>query len=142
MIMCGGVTWIFVAIYWYGLWHGSVQWNSQRTMRTILAAGAAIAAGFVAGVLTYPIESDVGEFVGSVTAPLLWLIAATLIWRETAHERGLRLKSSDKSAVVCPNCGYNLTGLQSTRCPECGTQYTLDELLLAQPSQAEADVPE
>ena len=140
MVMSGGVTWIFIAIYWYGLWRGGVKWTSQRVMRTILAAVAAIVVGFIAGVLTYPIESDVGEFVGSVTAPLLWLIAVTIIWRETAQERGARLKQTDKSAIVCPKCGYNLTGLQNTRCPECGTQYTLDELLLGQPSRTPADV--
>jgi predicted Zn-ribbon and HTH transcriptional regulator len=30
--------------------------------------------------------------------------------------------------MACPNCGYNLTGLREARCPECGSQFTLDEL--------------
>jgi predicted RNA-binding Zn-ribbon protein involved in translation (DUF1610 family) len=29
----------------------------------------------------------------------------------------------------CPNCGYRMVGLRESRCPECGTEYTLDELL-------------
>ncbi|MDB5303490.1 MAG: hypothetical protein JWM97_1039, partial [Phycisphaerales bacterium] len=37
--------------------------------------------------------------------------------------------------VVCPTCGYNLTGLTATRCPECGSQFTLDELMAAQPGR-------
>jgi hypothetical protein len=108
-------------------------------MWTFLAAGGAVVVGFMAGVLVYPIERDVGEFVGCVTAPLAWLIAATIIWRETPLERSQRLGPISKTGIVCPNCGYNLTGLQSTRCPECGTQYTLDELLASQPSRR-ADV--
>ncbi len=27
----------------------------------------------------------------------------------------------------CPNCDYNLTGLTSRRCPECGEQFTLTD---------------
>jgi uncharacterized paraquat-inducible protein A len=141
-MMSGLSVWCFVAIYWFWLWRGGVQWNSSRTMWTFLAVGGAIVVGFMAGLLVYPIESIVGEFVGSVTAPLVWLIAVTIIWRETSRERAARLKSTSKDAIVCPKCGYNLTGLQGTRCPECGTQYTLDELLLGQPSRVEKDVAE
>lgn len=28
---------------------------------------------------------------------------------------------------ICPECDYNLTGLVSRRCPECGTAFTLSE---------------
>jgi predicted RNA-binding Zn-ribbon protein involved in translation (DUF1610 family) len=28
---------------------------------------------------------------------------------------------------LCPNCDYNLTGLVSWRCPECGDSFTLSE---------------
>ena len=140
MIICGISTWAFVAIYWYGLWRGSIKWNNQRLVRSLMAAGACIVVGFLAGILVYAIDSTVGEFVGCATAPVFWLIVVTLIWRETPHERAARLKGTTKSAVVCPHCGYNLTGLQSTRCPECGTLYTLDELLLGQPSSAPVEV--
>jgi len=140
MILCGISTWGFIAIYWYGLWRGSVHWTPSRVTRSFLAVGAAIIAGFMAGILVYPVESEVGEFVGCVTAPLLWLICVTILWRETSHERAMRMKSTNKSAIVCPHCGYNLTGLQGTRCPECGTQYTLDELLIGQPSAIETDI--
>ena len=139
-VLSGVSTWAFLAIYWYGLWRGSVNWDSRRTSWTWLYAGACIVAGLMVGVTVAAIERDVGEFVGCVTAPILWLILVTLLWRETPRERAARLKGTQKSAVVCPNCGYNLTGLQNTRCPECGTQYTLDELLLGQPGKVETEV--
>jgi hypothetical protein len=135
MVMSGLSTWAFVAIYWFWLWRTSVKWTSTRIGWTGLAAIGAVIVGFMAGVLTYPIERDVGEFIGSSVAPLAWLIAVTIIWRETPLERAQRLGPISKTGIVCPKCGYNLTGLQGTRCPECGTQYTLDELLASQPSR-------
>jgi len=63
---------------------------------------------------------------------LLWLAATIFLWRETPLERVERIKGSSKSAVTCPTCGYNLTGLSEARCPECGTRFTLDELLALQ----------
>ena len=32
----------------------------------------------------------------------------------------------------CPSCGYSMVGLEQSRCPECGTGYTLDELIQRQ----------
>ena len=31
--------------------------------------------------------------------------------------------------VQCPGCGYSMVGLQSCQCPECGTIYTIDEII-------------
>lgn len=81
-----------------------------------------------------------GAFVGSVTAPLLWLVATVVIWRETTTERAQRLRGAARGGVACPTCGYNLTGLTTTRCPECGTQFTLDELLAQQGGKYAGDL--
>ena len=61
---------------------------------------------------------------------------------ETARERAERLNASGRDGVVCPTCGYNLTGLTEPRCPECGSQFTLDQLLASQPSRATAELVE
>jgi hypothetical protein len=38
----------------------------------------------------------------------------------------------DESGVIdirCPACQYRMVGLKQSRCPECGREYTLDELV-------------
>ena len=38
--------------------------------------------------------------------------------------------------VSCARCGYSMIGLRESLCPECGQQYTLDELYAAQEGMA------
>lgn len=38
-----------------------------------------------------------------------------------------RAPSADN--VPCPECGYNLRGLTQARCPECGGEFTLEQLI-------------
>lgn len=33
-----------------------------------------------------------------------------------------------KASPICRQCGYDLTGNESKRCPECGTEFTFKEL--------------
>jgi hypothetical protein len=136
----GGVTWIFIAIYWILLWKQSVRWTPQRVRKTALVAGTALVAAIGIGALADKIVGDgFGQFIGSALGPMLWLVQTIIVWRETPAERSDRLKGS-ADAIVCPTCGYNLTGLTGTRCPECGTQFTLTELLAAQPNKAAAEL--
>jgi DNA-directed RNA polymerase subunit RPC12/RpoP len=111
-----------------------VQWTAARRLLTLGAVAACAVIGVVLAALCNAVERGFGTFVGTAIAPLLWLASTTFIWRETTTERSQRLAGS-AHAIVCPACGYNLTGLQTPRCPECGKQYTLDELLAAQPNR-------
>jgi hypothetical protein len=138
-IVAGVVTWICAAIYWMLVWYRSVRWTNARVTHTIFAAVGALVVGWLAGLSVLWVDDEFGDFVASVTAPLVWLICTVLIWRESAEERAERLRSGGRT-IVCPTCGYNLTGLTGTRCPECGTQLTLDELMASQPSRAEVEV--
>ena len=61
------------------------------------------------------------EIVGLV-ATLIGLIAVS--WRRTAHF----LVDFGRHVIPCPRCGYNLTGLREAQCPECGADFTLDEI--------------
>jgi DNA-directed RNA polymerase subunit RPC12/RpoP len=129
----GVLTWPAVALYWYLLWRSGVQWNLSRVLGTFLAAlGAAIVGGLAGVFATSLTEGSFGAFLGGFLAIILWLVGTVFIWRETAAERAERVKGSGKSGVTCPTCGYNLTGLSESRCPECGSKFTLDELMALQ----------
>ena len=134
--LCGFVTWGFMAVYWFALWRRSTMWTVQRATHTVMVAAAAIVAALLVGTITGEgLSNDFGAFVSSVTAPLLWVTGTIFIWRENQAERAARLNHLGKEALVCPACGYNLTGLKEARCPECGAQYTIDELVARQPGK-------
>jgi hypothetical protein len=131
----GLAAWTVMAVYWSLLWHGSVRWTGRRIG---LSFGVAVPALLVAGAIGHLLghrDEEFGYFMTSALAPLLWTVSTIFLWRETAAERKERLRASGHGAVVCPTCGYNLTGLTTTRCPECGGQLTLDELIAAQPAR-------
>jgi hypothetical protein len=144
-LFAGLGTWLAMAGYWFLLWRRAVRWTSQRIALTL---GAGLAAASAAIIVSLAVQGmmrgnngDFAIFVGTAIAPLLWLVATAFIWRENRTERAERLRSGrNRQALVCPNCGYNLTGLTTARCPECGAQYTVDELIALQPSAAPAAV--
>jgi len=51
-----------------------------------------------------------------------------------------RLQARTGFTVVCPACGYNMTGLNLATCPECGAKYSLDELMAGQPEQQQSEI--
>ena len=126
----------FVVTYWILLWRRTVRWTPERVTRTLGAGGAAVLAGVLVGAAGGAVlDPSFGVFLGGASAVVLWLVAATLLWQETPDERASRVRGRTLRAVTCPACGYNLTGLETTACPECGTKYTVDELFASQPER-------
>ncbi len=134
-ILAGAATWVFLAVFWCLLWLRTVRWAPWRIGWTVAAAAAAAALGAVLGLLMAAVEEELGAFIGSVTTPILWLAFTVFVWRETGGERIARVRAAGGTAIACPRCGYNMTGLRATSCPECGAHYTLDELLALQPAR-------
>lgn len=58
------------------------------------------------------------EMIGILIPLILGGLFAGLLWFQARHWRKLGL------AGVCYECGYDLTGNVSGRCPECGTQIS------------------
>jgi len=137
------LTCAYMIAYWLLLWRRAVAWTERRRWLTFVSvvsasvAGALIGFG-IAAIIRYN-GGVVGGVLGSLAGTVCWMIATILIWRESPAERSARLSRANADALVCPTCGYNLTGLREARCPECGTAFTLNELLAAQPARA-ADV--
>jgi hypothetical protein len=138
----GIVTWAFVGAWWFLLWSKSIKWNALRLGLTAACMAAAAGMGLLLVAILNDGTREFGYFIGSAAAPLLWLVGTVFVWRETAGERAARVDRSGRDAIVCPTCGYNLTGLKESRCPECGTQFTLDQLLASQPARTQGEIGE
>jgi hypothetical protein len=136
-------TCAYMVAYWILLWRGAVNWTQQRLRRTTAMTLVAALAGVIVGVAiaaVLPYDKELGACGGVLSGAIVWIILTILAWRETPRERAERLSRAGADALVCPTCGYNLTGLSESRCPECGAQFTLNELLAGQPSRAAAEV--
>ena len=122
----------WVVIGWILIWHSQVKWTSARGKMTFFSMLWSVGAAFLVGTLVNHLSvrgsPDLGVLSGFVCWFVVWLVSTVVIWRESAIERVRRLGEISDSALLCPACGYNLTGLHQARCPECGKQYTLDEL--------------
>ncbi|RMD60813.1 MAG: hypothetical protein D6824_08860 [Planctomycetota bacterium] len=131
----------YITAYWTLLWNGFVRWTRLRLWAAAaawpvgLALGAAFGLGFQRLTAGAPLEAAV--LVGGGVPPIVWTLATVLLWRETPRERAARLAALGGGSVLCPLCGYNLTGLHEARCPECGASFTLERLFAAQPGRDE-----
>jgi hypothetical protein len=132
-------VYLFVGTYWTLLWRSLVHWTRRRTVTTALAAPVSVLVGACVGsgvmIFLGQVPLPIAMLVGGGVVPICWVVATVLIWRETSHERIERLTRANRGVLVCPICGYNLTGLHEARCPECGSRFTLDQLLTAQPAR-------
>jgi hypothetical protein len=135
------IVYAFIAVYWISLWYNCVQWTIRRAFHTIAATGIALAMGVAIGVVCMSVNGrrpeEIAILIGGGTVPITWVLGTVIAWRETTAERAERLARLG-ATVVCPLCGYNLAGLRDTRCPECGSTFTLDQLAASQPRAAQA----
>jgi len=90
-VLAGFVTWSFVGVYWYRIWRPSVPWNARRVRGTFIAVAVALVAAIMLGAMGWVANEEVGSAIGSITAPLAWLAAAVVAWRETDEEASGRV---------------------------------------------------
>ena len=140
------MTWVvvytFVATYWILLWRSTVRWTRARVRNTALASLLALAggSGFATALwsVSRAMPSGIALLLGGGGVPIVWVLATVLLWRETPAERLARMSNLvGHPTVLCPFCGYNLSGLREARCPECGASFTLDQLAASQPQRDE-----
>jgi predicted RNA-binding Zn-ribbon protein involved in translation (DUF1610 family) len=124
--------WAFVAAYWVVLWRSTVRWTPNRIVLTFVAVVVAMIPAVLTGFAAGQLDDELGAFVGGITAPLIWLCLTVIVWSETRAERAARVRASAQ-AMVCPTCGYNMTGLRELTCPECGSRWTIEEIRALQP---------
>ncbi|MCO6437870.1 MAG: hypothetical protein J5J06_12330 [Phycisphaerae bacterium] len=137
-----------IILGWIRIWARHIIWSRRRISRTLLILLLSIFAGATLGTLVAVISHlrwryggiDDGVVIGGLTLLAAWLMGTGLTWCETPEERHSRLRSVTLGKLPCLNCGYDLTGLHEARCPECGTHYTLNELV-ADALDRRADLP-
>ena len=106
------------------LWWGTVRWTTRRRVWVAIITAALLCATVLGG-LAYAADTDIGILIlGAVNCIFgpgcLVLIAWLCYPREVEREVG---------SVLCPRCGYDMRGQRSCRCPECGAQFSLGELV-------------
>ena len=136
------VVYAFVATYWILLWRSSVRWTRARVRYSALAGLLALAGGLAFALaliaVSRQITTGIALLLGGGGVPIVWVLATVILWRETPTERLARMSSLvSQPTVLCPVCGYNLSGLREARCPECGGSFTLDQLAASQPQRNE-----
>ena len=125
----------FFGLGWWLIWKGEVKWTAGRKGRTWGVLGGSVGLAALVSFLVAMVFPYDGEIVGSILGGLvwivLWLFGTAWAWRETSAERAGRLAAMGVEALPCPSCGYNLSGLRESKCPECGAAFTLDQLYAA-----------
>jgi hypothetical protein len=98
----------------------------QRARRHMLLAVGGMAA--VVGALVVVRGEEEGFWSVAVLGPaVFWLVYG--VWLLPRQLRRLGGRGRSAGEMLCPRCSYNLRAQTVPRCPECGTVYTLGELI-------------
>lgn len=106
---------------WILIWRRHVEWSKRAIHRTTALAMICFAVP-ISAVWLFPPTSD-----WLAALPIIgwgvWMAGTIWLWP-------LKLPASSLAELTprCRKCSYLLTGLTSTRCPECGDEPTLDDL--------------
>ncbi len=124
-----GLVWFFSLIW---IWRGA---NRSRPFvaPALYTVGVAFAATVAGAVIDDFVRGDEEILIGGLV--MIAIAVAMLIWMSSVlrYRRGKSvLDADDLVDVRCPRCAYSLIGLRSLRCPECGTEFTIDELIRSQ----------
>ncbi len=134
-IVCGGV----LVLTWILVWRSEVSWTPHRRLMTAVSPILAAVPGTLIVIVMQLLEShnidELTAIFGVMVWAPCWIGCTAVVWRETRVEREERLKMQGIGALVCPTCGYSMMGLRESRCPECGSRFTLDQLYASQKPQ-------
>lgn len=129
-----GISWcLLLAFLWGTLWRSQRRrWNRLLAPALCtLALGIATVVGSL--LIDHWVRNDEEILIAAFC--LVMGACAILLWLPALHRLFAPrpvLNAEDQVNVHCPACGYTLIGLQELRCPECGTRFTIDELIRAQ----------
>ena len=121
------------AIGWIAIWWGELNWTAGRIMTTaaVFFGSIVVATGLAILFWAMTNEEEVACIFAGMLWAVFWMAGTALFWRESKSERAGRLSQAGVDVIACPGCGYNMTGLKTNKCPECGASYTVDQLFAA-----------
>lgn len=133
------------AVLWPLIWVRAVRWTVRRVAFTMAwcAASLLISAGvlfayMIVVAMTGWLDEDYGTAIGVPLALTLWPLGTVFIWQDRPADRAARSRAAQRDGVKCPGCGYTMSDIRSTTCPECGRTFTLRELTAGGAEEAEA----
>lgn len=125
-----GLIWLALLAW---IWRGT-QKSRFPTMALCGTLGLWLAVIFGCVVIDQAFRFAEEEYL-MATLCLIAGAVTVLIWLPTVQRLRLGrpvVNSENLVNVTCPHCGYSLIGLRELRCPECGTQFAIDELIRRQ----------
>jgi hypothetical protein len=123
-VLLGWVLWL------YRVW-GSYS-KKRHILRTILIClGIAVATIGVGSAFGAAMHHPEFLIAGTVFLGVAG-VAGVITGAAFEGSRGRAIRSRGAVNVVCPGCGYSMSGLETSVCPECGARYTLDQLIAGQ----------
>lgn len=125
---------VVAVVAWVLIWRRVVVWTGRIRWWTIGTALLLLGAPVLAQMLWWDHRSN--NFLHDIlmTSSLvgwgLWMAVTIRIWPMKPEALG-----GAGVTPRCLKCGYLLTGLRATKCPECGDEPTIDELFAATSTQ-------
>jgi hypothetical protein len=123
-----GATWCSVlALLW---------WTFQRFQLALKSVFAILATWAIVLPATLLIDSIMRRGEEYLIAAAVFLgiacsIALIILICYRRFRAGPTARAIVHMRMACPECGYSLVGLTDCRCPECGSQYTVETLVEA-----------
>jgi hypothetical protein len=123
-------TSIIFATGWLLIWRKAVRWTLAVRFWTLLTLLIAVAGGSGTGVGFRSVLpwGDLGWLIGTWFGGAIWIAGTAFVWGRPA----LGLESTAEGAKIvvrCPKCDYDLRGARELRCPECGSELQLADLV-------------
>lgn len=118
---------------WLVVWAKVIRWTRARRLGTAITLIVSVAMQISVGGLGFAMlprfpREPVIILSNLMIGLVAWAICVWL-WTETAKERYARVRRVTGPSRTCPACRYDMSGLSNLTCPECGTAYTLGQLI-------------
>lgn len=138
-LLAAAAIWVLISCW---IWRGIRTSRGFPLHRALWSLAVALGAAAMMPIIDWAVVNE--EEILMTAIGLAAGAVILLIWIPYVRGASTRKQITDSDGVVqisCPDCGYSMVGLREARCPECGSAFTLDELILSQPFAKSALAP-